>query len=110
MISLPMSIPAGRPESAISAAIMTRRSHKLARIAPVKQRCGATTRSGAPCRSPPVFRKNRCRMHGGAPGSGAPQGNRNALKHGLTTKAAKADRQALKRLLTDSKRLLDEIE
>jgi hypothetical protein len=26
-------------------------------------------------------------MHGGAKGSGAPLGNRNALKHGLTTRA-----------------------
>jgi hypothetical protein len=27
-------------------------------------------------------------MHGGAPGSGAPPGNQNALKHGLYRKAA----------------------
>ncbi|WP_423228900.1 hypothetical protein [Sphingomonas jatrophae] len=26
--------------------------------------------------------KKRCRMHGGARGSGAPKGNSNALKHG----------------------------
>jgi hypothetical protein len=29
-------------------------------------RCGARTRSGAPCRSPAVNGKERCRMHGGA--------------------------------------------
>jgi hypothetical protein len=34
-------------------------------------RCGAKTRSGKPCRSPAVAGKRRCRMHGGAPGSGA---------------------------------------
>lgn len=45
-------------------------------------RCGARTRNGAPCRNPAVAGKRRCRMHGGAAGSGAPLGNRNALKHG----------------------------
>ncbi len=49
-------------------------------------------------------------MHGGAPGSGAPVGNRNALKHGHYTKAAKADGQALNRLVADSKRLLGMME
>ena len=44
-------------------------------------RCGARTRSGAPCRSPAVGGAGRCRMHGGK-GSGAPRGNRNAWKHG----------------------------
>jgi len=38
-------------------------------------RCGARTRSGKPCRSPAVRGRRRCRMHGGAPGSGAPRGN-----------------------------------
>ena len=49
-------------------------------------RCGAKTRSGARCRSPAVSGKKRCRMHGGAKGSGAPAGNRNAFKHGDYTK------------------------
>jgi hypothetical protein len=48
-------------------------------------RCGARTRSGAPCQSPAVGGKARCRMHGGK-SSGAPRGNRNALRHGLYTK------------------------
>ena len=51
-------------------------------------RCGAKTRMGTCCRSPAVSGKNRCRMHGGAKGSGAPQSNRNALKHGSYTKEA----------------------
>jgi hypothetical protein len=34
-------------------------------------------------------------MHGGAAGSGAPKGNRNALKHGFYTAAAKARRRRL---------------
>lgn len=37
--------------------------------------CGARTRTGQPCRSPAVTGKQRCRMHGGAAGSGAPKNN-----------------------------------
>lgn len=46
-------------------------------------RCGAITRTGMPCKSPAVKGRKRCRMHGGAKGSGAPKGNQNALKHGF---------------------------
>ena len=52
------------------------------------RRCGAKTRSGRPCRSPAVSGKARCRMHGGAAGSGAPRGNQNALKQGITRVSA----------------------
>ena len=45
-------------------------------------RCGAKTRRGTACQSPAVDGKKRCRMHGGATGSGAPKGNTNAKKHG----------------------------
>ena len=38
-------------------------------------------------------------MHGGAPGSGPPRGNTNALKHGLYTRKAYEERQQL-RVLT----------
>jgi hypothetical protein len=51
-------------------------------------RCGARTRTSHACMSPAVGGMNRCRMHGGAPGSGAPLGNRNALKHGHYAQAA----------------------
>lgn len=54
-------------------------------------RCGAKTRSGAPCTAPAVAGKRRCRMHGGAPGSGAPLGNKNALKHGDYARETKED-------------------
>lgn len=50
------------------------------------KKCGAKTRKGTPCKSVPVRGKCRCRMHGGAEGSGAPKGNRNAYKHGYYTK------------------------
>jgi hypothetical protein len=51
-------------------------------------RCGARTRTGDACMSPAVGGMNRCRMHGGAPGSGAPLGNTNAFKHGHYAQAA----------------------
>ena len=49
-------------------------------------------------------------MHGGAPGSGAPKGNKNALKHGLYTKEAIAERRALREFMRDARRELEEIE
>ena len=61
------------------------------------RRCGAKTRSGKACMSPAVSGKSRCRMHGGAAGSGAPLGNKNALKHKRFTRQAYAERR-LKRI------------
>ena len=69
-------------------------------------RCGANTRCGYPCRSPAVQDRGRCRMHGGAPGSGAPKGNQNALKYGLYTKAAIEERHRVRQLIRQSKELL----
>ena len=62
-------------------------------------RCGARTRRGPPCQAPAIKGKRRCRMHGGADGSGAPIGNRNALKHGFYTGEALAERRMLRELL-----------
>ena len=75
----------------------------------ISPRCGAKTRRGTPCKSPAVQGKRRCRMHGGAPGSGAPLGNKNALKHGLYTKEAIAERKVIRQLIRDSKQLIEEI-
>ena len=72
-------------------------------------RCGAKTRSGHPCLSPAVKGKERCRMHGGARGSGAPMGNRNALKHGRYTREAMAEREAIRELMRDFESTLSEI-
>jgi hypothetical protein len=69
-------------------------------------RCGAKTRSGRPCRSPAVRGKRRCRMHGGAAGSGAPRGNRNALRHGAYTREAVAENRQLRALIKQSWKLL----
>ncbi|HXB78760.1 MAG TPA: HGGxSTG domain-containing protein [Bradyrhizobium sp.] len=61
------------------------------------KRCGAKTRSGKPCQSPVVRGRNRCRMHGGAHGSGAPPGERNGnYRHGLYTAEAVAERKAVR--------------
>lgn len=77
---------------------------------PMRQspRCGANTRKGTPCQSPAVTGKMRCRMHGGAKGSGAPKGNQNALKHGEYTREARAFRKHIRSLLKSGKEMLDE--
>jgi glucans biosynthesis protein len=51
-------------------------------------RCGARTRTGGACRSSVVKGRHRCRMHGGAKGSGAPFGNRNACKQSAHAREA----------------------
>ncbi|MGX1320823.1 uncharacterized protein YjcR [Bradyrhizobium sp. USDA 377] len=48
-------------------------------------------------------------MHGGARRSGAPKGNENALKHGLFTRAARAESAQLRLLLDEAQRLLEEL-
>lgn len=66
-------------------------------------RCGAKTKrnNGAPCRSPAVCGKQRCRIHGGSKGSGGQLGNSNALKHGHTTAAAKQFRATVRKIIKD---------
>ena len=48
-------------------------------------------------------------MHGGAPLSGAPRGNRNARKHGRFTGDAIAERKQIQALLGEARKLLQEI-
>ena len=72
-------------------------------------RCGAKTRAGTPCQAPAVAGKARCRMHGGARGSGAPIGNRNALKHGNYTREKLEIRRELAQLMRDARETLREI-
>jgi hypothetical protein len=72
-------------------------------------RCGAKTRSGGACRSPAVHGKKRCRMHGGAQESGAPKASQNARKHGLFTRDAIAERRQIQALLSEARKLLDEM-
>jgi hypothetical protein len=62
--------------------------------------CGARTRSGAPCRRAKAFGRTRCRLHGGAHGSGAPSGERNGnYRDGSRTNAAIAERIWARRLV-----------
>lgn len=72
-------------------------------------RCGATTRAGSACRAPAVRGRKRCRMHGGARGSGAPMANRNARKHGMFARDAIAERERIRGLLGDALKLLQEL-
>jgi hypothetical protein len=44
--------------------------------------------------------KKRCRLHGGAEGSGAPRGERNgSYRHGLYTRDAIAERKPVRELI-----------
>jgi hypothetical protein len=72
-------------------------------------RCGARTRKGTFCQSPAVAGKKRCRMHGGAVGSGAPRGNSNALKHGRHSMEAITARRKVRDLIKQCRLLLQEL-
>jgi hypothetical protein len=73
------------------------------------RRCGAATRTGRACMSPAVGGMSHCRMHGGAPGSGAPLGNSNAFKHGHYAQAAVDVRRWVRDLARRAHRLAREI-
>src|SRR5258705_13517450 len=65
------------------------------------RRCGARarTRGGAPCRSPAVRGRPRCRMHGCAPGSGGRLGQKNGMfKTGKYSQAGKKGRKTLREM------------
>ena len=48
-------------------------------------------------------------MHGGARGSGAPKGNKNALKNGQFTREAIEARRKLRKLIREAGKLLEEL-
>jgi hypothetical protein len=69
-------------------------------LANATPRCGAKTRHGQPCKAPAVTGKRRCRMHGGATGSGAPTGERNGrYRYGRFTNEAKAQWREIRQLI-----------
>jgi hypothetical protein len=74
------------------------------------RRCGALTRSGYLCRAPAVRDKLRCRKHGGAAGSGAPKGNRNARKHGLYAAEERAECRRIMDFVRECNRVLDALD
>lgn len=78
----------------------------------VAPRCLARTRAATACQSPAVRGKKRCRMHGGASGSGAPAGELNgawrdgnrsneAIKLRATVSAMVAQMKAMAALVED---------
>ena len=70
-------------------------------------RCGARTRVGHPCKQAAARGRVRCRMHGGAKGSGGPRGNRNGnYKHGIWTRENVARRRAARAKIREVNALL----
>jgi hypothetical protein len=81
-------------------------ARRLANMAKAR-RCGAKTRAGHPCRQAAVRDRSRCRMHGGAKGSGGPEGDYNGnFKHGLHTREAKAIRRVMRAKVREIKALI----
>ena len=68
-----------------------------------KAKCFAKTRKNGLCKTQPVTGKKRCRMHGGAKGSGAPYGSQNAFKHGRYSKAIIENRKRTSSLKENGK-------
>lgn len=56
-----------------------------------------------------VAGERRCRMHGGAAGTGAPKGNRSALKSGVYTREMIARRGELTKLMREARATLSEL-
>jgi hypothetical protein len=71
--------------------------HASSRLALILSSCGARTRAGRPCRQAAVTERGRCRMHGGAKGSGGPRGERNGnYRHGRWTREGVEMRRKLR--------------
>jgi hypothetical protein len=100
--------PAGAPNQATSTKAMSKHTRNVADMVTSK-RCEAKTRGGPPCKCPAVRGRARCRMHGGARGSGAPKGNQYAFKHGAYSAEAIEERKELHQLLKRSRQGLSEI-
>lgn len=81
-------------------------ARRLSNLAKAR-RCGAKTRAGHPCRQAAVRERGRCRMHGGAKGSGGPLGNRNGrFKHGLYTRENETIRRSMRAKVREIKALV----
>jgi hypothetical protein len=81
----------------LSGALANRRVSHMSQV----PRCGANTRAGTPCQSPPVPGRTRCRLHGGL-SPGAPRGSRNGnYTNGEWTAEAIEERRWLRSLVRD---------
>jgi hypothetical protein len=86
---------------------LARRLSNLAKA----RRCGARTRAGSACKQAAVRGRARCRMHGGAKGSGGPRGDRNGnFKEGLWTRESVDQRKAMRARVKEVRALLRAIE
>ena len=74
------------------------------------KKCLAKTRRKTLCQTSPVIGKKRCRMHGGAKGSGAPKGSKNALKHGRYSGDVIKMRLETNQLIREYKAMIKEID
>jgi hypothetical protein len=73
-------------------------------------RCCALTRSRKQCQSPQVKGKTRCRMHGGARGSGAPKGADNGqYRHGQFTCEAVEERRCTRALIAQMRAFVEDL-
>ena len=66
------------------------------------------TRKKTPCQAPAIAGCARCRMHGGK-GSGPPEQNMHAFKHGRYTVEALAMRKQINTLLREGRKLIREM-
>jgi hypothetical protein len=76
-------------------------------------RCNAKTRRATPCRSP-AMKNGRCRMHGGrSTGPRTREGRERSrqanIKHGYYSAEALAERRKANQVISDAKRLAQEI-
>lgn len=73
-------------------------------------RCGARLRTGGRCPLPPSAGKRRCFQHGGARGIGAPKGSRRNWRDGFYTRAMKAERKRINKMICQSLQALREMD
>lgn len=76
-------------------------------------RCGAKTRKGTPCKAP-AMANGRCRLHGGkSTGPRTPEGlersKRANWRHGYYSAEAVEERRYIRKLLNESKDLVDKL-
>ena len=96
-----VQISEGDPKSLAGALVAFRLSNMNA-----ARRCMARTRRGTPCQCPATTGRGRCRLHGGAKGSGGPKRERNGVfKAGAWTGEAVALRRAAGALVKAARRL-----